>query len=456
MISVDRTKPPKAGPPKNVRFPDYQETALANGMRVLSYNRTTFPIVTANVVFRHGSYFDGNIPGTASMTSELLTKGTTTRSATQIVEEIESLGGTIASGSGWDNLSLGLSTLSRNFKAGLGVVQDVVRQPAFAEDELIRLAEQRIAMIHQKKANPSALAHQQLQRAIFRDHPYEQPVEGEIDTIKGMTPQQLAEFYQSALSPEQMFVIAVGDVEHDALVNMADAAFGGLPRVAEATVPERAPLTPQQTTVQIVDRPNAVQSSIVAGHIGIPRNHKDFVPVAIMNTLLGGYFGSRLNLNLREDKGFTYGAHSRFEGRLQPGPFYVSTEVGNDVTAPAVREIIGEMQRLVTELVSDEELNGVQRYITGNFPIQIETPSQVAQRIVNIELYGLGKDYYSLYNQRVLEVTPDEIARVAKQYLHPERLVIVIAGKAELLAPQLEVFGAVEVYDTDGNRISTT
>jgi zinc protease len=199
-----------------------------------------------------------------------------------------------------------------------------------------------------------------------------------------------------------------------------------------------------------------VQSSIMVGHVGIPRAHEDYIAVYVMNMLFGGYFGSRLNLNLREDKGYTYGAHARYEARRQAGPFTAGAEVRNEVTDRAVQEILFEMERLRSENVSGEELQRVKDYVVGSFPLQIETPNQVAQRMINIEIYGLEESYYNTFNSRVMALTAEDIRRTAERWLRPDRAVIVAAGRAHQLRDTLERFGAVALFDADGRHIPNT
>ncbi len=452
--TLDRSIPPKPGRPKDVSFPDYFEAVLSNGFKVIVYEQSFLPSVTLNLVAKDGSFLDGDRFGLASMTAELLTKGTQKRTATGIVEEIESLGGSIASGAGWDSSSVGITILSRHLREAMEVLADVSRNSTIPDEEIERVREQRLAAILQRKSNPSSLAYRRFSEAVYAGHPYGNPAEGSEQTVPELRREQMLAFHRSVFEPGNMFLIAVGDVRPEQLLAMAEELFGdwekGEDRKHEAPQPE----LPSGRVIQVVDRPDAVQSSILIGHKGLPRRHDDFIAVHVMNTLLGGYFGSRLNLNLREDKGFTYGAFSRFEGRIQAGPFSAGAEVRNDVTDRAVDEILKEIRRLVEEPVSVEELTNVQRYMTGSFPIQIETPVQVAQRMINIEMYGLGKTYYNTYNSRILNITPAEISRVAGAYLHPDRLAIVAAGRAALLRGTLERFGSVEVFDADGARIA--
>lgn len=449
----DRSKPPKAALPKDVKFPDYFEEVLANGLKLIVYEQHELPSVAVSLVVRGGSMYDGNSPGLASMTADLLTKGTKTRSATQIAEEIEFLGGNLGAGTGWDNSTVSLSILSKYLDKAFDVMADVVLNPTFPNEELDRSREQRLASILQRKANAGSLASIQFNKAIYGDHPYGQPPDGTEASIKALNREMMVKFHEQYFLPNNAFMVAVGDITPKKMKELINKVFGTWKKgsVPEVKFPEIKDI--DRLKIQVVDRAGAVQSAILVGHVGIARNNPDFIPLSVLNTLLGGYFGSRLNLNLREDKGYTYGARSGFDSRLYRGPFSASAEVRNGVTDSSVIEFLKEIKRVCDEPIPQDELNGVKSYLTGLFPIQIETPGQVASRIVSIEMYGLGKTYYNTYNSKVNAVTSEELSRVAKKYLHPDKLVVVAAGKADLLKETLAKFGTVELFNADGETL---
>lgn len=446
---IDRSIPPPAGIPRDVAFPEYYEEVLPNGLKLIVYEKHDLPLVSVNVVTRSGAMFDGSLPGLASMTAELLIKGTTTRSAVQIVEEIESLGGSIGANAGWDSMSVGVSILSRYLDTAIEVLADVFRNPTFAEEECERVREQHVAHILQRNSDPSFQAFLALQHAVYDSHPYGQPLEGTEQTISEITRERLAEFHRRSCTPANAFLIAVGDVKPDDILRHTLNHFGDLERGDEWRS-NAAPISPGERKVHVVHRPTAVQSSIAVGHAGIRRNVEDYYAASMLNTIFGGYFGSRLNQVLREQKGFTYGAHSRFDARSFEGPFTASVDVRTDVTAETIRIILDEMERIRSERVGEEELRVAKNYIAGNFPMQIETANQVAQRIIGIELYGLGKSYYASFTSRILSLTPDDILHAARRYFHPERTVIALSGNAEELADTLSPFGSVTITDADG------
>lgn len=451
---LDRSKPPKAGPPKDVKFPDYYEKVMDNGLKIIVYQQGDLPTVNVSLVLRGGSMYDGNSPGLASMVGDLLTKGTKTRTATQIAEEVEFLGGSLNAGAGWDYSSVSLFILSKYLDKAMNIMADVVLHPTFPDEELDRSREQRLASILQRKSNAGALSNMQFNRAVYGNHPYAQPPDGTEQSIKGLKRDALAKFHSDFFLPNNSFIVAVGDITPAKMTELVSILFGDWKKgtVPQTTFPEITDV--DKMKIHIVDRPGAVQSSIVVGHVGIARSNPDFIPLSVMNTMLGGYFGSRLNLNLREDKGYTYGARSGFDARLFRGSFSAGAEVRNAVTDSSVTEFFKEIKRICTEPVSQDELDGVKGYLTGLFPIQIETPGQVAGRIISIEMYGLGKTYYNTYNSKVNAVTREDILRVSKKYLHPDQLVIAVSGKADLLKQTLAPFGTVEVFNADGEKIN--
>jgi len=451
----DRSKPPVAGRPRDVSFPDYFEGTLPNGLKVIVYARRDIPSVTASLVVRGGSYHDGAMPGLATMTAEMLTRGTPARDAVAIVEDVESLGGSIGAMAGWDSASAGLTILSRNFGAALEILADVVRRPTFPAEELERVREQRLAQIMQRKAHPNALAALHFNRAVYGSHPYGAPLEGDERSVSAMSTEDLSLCHRRLFVPNNMFLLAVGDTDPEWLFEKTKELLGDWTPAAAPDMDDLPVLEEEGPEVHIVDRPASVQSSIIVGHAGIERRDPEFIAASLMNTLLGGYFGSRLNLNLREDKGYTYGAHSRFDARMFRGPFSASVDVRNEVTDGAVEEILREIERIRAIPAPQEELDDVKRYVTGNFPIQIETPAQVAQRIMSIELYGLGKGYYNTYNSKVLAVTPEDVLDVARRTLRPERIRIVVAGLGSLLRETLSRFGTLKVLTPDGEALNT-
>ncbi len=450
---VDRTKPPKPGPESKVKFPSYFEKVLPNGLKVIVVEDHEQPIVYISFVVRSGSTYDGDLPGLASVTAELLTKGTKTRTATQIAEEIDFVGGSLNATASWDATNINVLVLKKYLGVGMDILQGVVLNPTFPDEELERIRTQRLASIKQAKAEAGYLAGVRFSKELFGNHPYANEIGGNEESIQKISRDDIVKFYKKHFIPNNSFIIFAGDITPKEAVPLVEKYFSKWEKSENPHQKFQTVNDVAQTKVVIVDKPGAVQSAIRIGHLGIDRKNKDYVKVYTLNTLLGGYFNSRINMNLRETHGYTYGASSSFDSRIYPGPFIVSTDVRNEVTDSSVAEIIKELKRIIDEPVPEDELKMAKDYIVGSFPLQIETPAQVASRIMTIEIYGLPKDFYDKFREEVKKITPKDIQEVAKKYLHPDRLLIVISGNSKQIKPVLGKFGPVVVYDADGKRI---
>lgn len=453
---LDRTKPPKPKPPKDLIFPDYFDTTLQNGLNLLVIENNKIPSVSIRLVFKDaGSFRDNGVPGIASITAELLTKGTRSRNALQIADDVDFYGATLSSGSDWDGSYVTLSCLKKHLDKVIDVLSDVVLNPQFSQDELDRLKEQRISSIIHGKSEPSVLSDRLFNKIVFGDYPYGQPSEGTEESVKNVTREQIIEFYKKYYNPKNLIIAFVGSINKDEatkIINDKFQSWSDNSTVAENNNPgmktEYAP-----NRVYIADKPEAVQSNLRIGHIGIARNNPDFIAVTVMNTILGGYFGSRINYNLREKHGYTYGARSGFSARLFPGDFSVDTDVRNEVTDSSITLIIEELKRIISEEVTDDELQLVKNYLTGIFPLQLETANAVATRVINLKLYGLPKDYYSTYISKINTLTKEDILNTAKKYIIPGSIYIVLSGNSKVIKDKLKKFGDVMVFDTDGKLI---
>lgn len=452
---LDRTRPPKPGKLPEVSFPPFIERTLANGLKVYIVENHEQPIVSVSMYVLGGSSQDpGERQGLASITGEMLTKGTARRTALQIADEIDFVGGSLNSGSSWDANTVSVTVLTKFLPVGLDLLSDVILHPTFPSEELDRVKLQRLASIKQAKADAGYLADTAFSKLVFGDHAYGQQAGGTEQSVEALSVEDVRQFHASQFGVNNAFLIAAGDVHVDQFLATLNDLFGSWSKVS--VIERHSPKLPEiaASRVALVSKPAAVQSAIRVGHLGIQRNHPDFITLYVMNMLLGGYFNSRINLNLREKNGYTYGARSFFDARVQQGPFAVSTEVSTGVTAAAVREIISELTLLTVEGITDEELAMVKNYVIGSFPLQIETPQQVASRVAMIVLYGLGKDYYDTFRDKVAHLTRDDIKLAAKKYLHPSQLLIVASGDIDSLHNAMAEIAPLEVYDQDGNRIA--
>jgi zinc protease len=451
---LDRTQPPKPGKLPEVAFPPFIERKLSNGLPVFIVENHEQPIVSVSAYVRGGSSHDPrDRQGLASITGEMLTKGTLRRTAMQIADEIDFVGGSLNSGSSWDANTVSVTVLTKFLSTGLDLLADVILNPTFPQEELDRVKLQRLASLKQAKADAGYLADTAFSKLLFGDHPYGQQSSGTEESIERLMVEDLKNFHAAKFGTNNSFIIAAGDVNVDAFIASLEELLGRWKQAPLAEMKSANTAGISATRIALVQKPAAVQSAIRIGHIGIERNHPDFITLYVMNMLLGGYFNSRINLNLREKNGYTYGARSFFDARVQIGPFAVSTEVGTPVTAAATREILSELRLLTVDGITAEELQMVKNYVIGSFPLQIETPQQVASRVALIILYGLERNYYDTFRTKVASLTREDIHLAAKKYLHPENILVVASGDADALQAAMSEFGPVEIYDQDINRI---
>jgi predicted Zn-dependent peptidase len=329
--------------------------------------------------------------------------------------------------------------------------------PVFDPEELNRIREQRISTIIQGKDDPGTLSDRMFNKVVFENTPYANPSEGTEQSVRQIKREDIVKFYDTHYLPSNLILAFVGAISREEALAIVRDKFGAWGKkgndshnISGLNRDNDNVSYFSSSKVYIVDKTDAVQSSVRIGHVGIRRNNPDFLAVSVMNTILGGYFGSRINLNLREKHGFTYGARSSFNARILPGDFSVDTDVRNEVTDAAVKLIIEELKRIISEQVTDEELQTVKNYLTGIFPLQLETANAVATRVINLKLYDLPGNYYSTYISNINRLTKEDILNSAKKYINPDNLYIVISGNSEVISEKMENLRPVEVYNADG------
>lgn len=448
---LDRSKPPRSGKPKDINFPKFFETKTANGITVLVIQDKRLPIVTSRFVFKSGSYLDHfmgkNKSGLGSMTSEILTKGTESRNASEIAEEIDFLGAGLTSGCNYDATFVSSYSLKKYFDEVFDILTDVILNPSFEEEELVRIADQRLNSLLSMIDDGDYLADRIFNRYVYSKSPYSNPLEGESNSIKNIVIKDLRKFYKKVFSPENLIVAFVGDISPEEALLKLENNFSGWKNSFSHSEEIISPEFSKTPRVYLTDKKGAVQSSLKIGHLGIERSNPDFIKVSVMNTMLGGYFTSRINKNLREVNGYTYGARSVFNCYKYSGDFSVTTEVKTDITSETNREILKEINEMKNKHVGREELQNVKNYISGNFPMQLETPNDIASKAISLKLHGLEDDYYNTYIRKVNEITKEDVKEIAEKYLHTDRLIFSISGKSEDLKNEMQQFGEVEVTE---------
>ncbi|MGI9182386.1 MAG: M16 family metallopeptidase [Longimicrobiaceae bacterium] len=448
---IDRSRPPEPGPLRPFTLPEIHRASLSNRLPVVVAEVHDLPVVTMSLLLdAGGTHEPEKLAGLASLTAALLESGAGERSAGEIAEAAEMLGISLDTAASWDTAQASFTGLRSRLEPAAEILADLVRRPTFPQDEIERLRQERLAQIVQRRADPRALAGEMAVRFIFApDSPFARPLAGTTRTIGQLTRPDVAAFHATRYVPGVATLLVVGDVTVEEAVALAEERFGDWAGTAEpAPTPEVRPRS-EQPQVVIVHRPGSVQSEIRVGHLGVERRTPDYFPLLVMNAILGGAFTSRLNLNLRERHGYTYGASSGFAMRRQPGPFLASAAVQTEVTHAAVTEILREVEGMRAEPVSTEELQDARNYLAGIFPLRMQTTDGVAGRLAESVIYDLPPDHIARYRERVLVVEAEEVLRVAREHLHPERVAVVVVGDAAQIREPLEQLGIGEVQVVD-------
>lgn len=451
---TDRGVPPPPGPIRPYEFPPVVDEGLGNGMRVRVVQKQPFGLVTAMVVLRAGeTAVPAGREGLAVLAGDALEGGTTRLSGIELASRLEHIGASFGAATGWDSTTVAVSCLADNLADALPLLTEMVRSPAFAEAEFDRYKAQRLATAAHRRMDPASLAADFHARCVYgEEDTYARPLSGTEASLDALESGHAHEYVAARYGPAQAAVVVVGDVESGEVLQLADQGFGDWSEQSaappEAVVAGREPMR----SIHVVHRPGSVQSEIRVGHVGVSRFIEDYLPLTVVNLVLGGSFSSRLNLNLREHHGFTYGVRSTFVARRNRGPFVVSTAVENSVTAAAVREIFREIEALSESGPTAEEVDGATSYLAGVFPLRMESTGQVASRIAGLIVFGLPADYYREYRDRIREVTRDQAAAAARCYIRPRELCTVVVGDADVIAPGLEdlKIGPVTIHDERG------
>lgn len=450
-ILLDRSNPPKTGKPKDVHFPEYFEKTFGNGIKLFVITDSRLPIVTSRFVFKTGASADEyemkNKSGLASITSELLTKGTGKLNATEIAEQIDYHGAVISTGCDYDATYISSGSLKKYFPNIFELNSELLLDSIFSENELQREKYHLINSLISCYDDGEYLAERVFKKFVYKNSPYANNIDGVISSVKNIEREDVINFYKNFLTPSNLLIALVGDITPDEAINAIEGKFNNWNSSGNKGVEVPKIENSQTTKSYIFDRKGAVQSNIRLGHLGIERNNPDFVKISVMNTLLGGFFTSRINKNLREVNGYTYGARSYFSWKKYQGDFSVETDVKNNLTAKAIKEIISEINKIKKDFVTAEELESVKNYLSGNFPLQLETPNAIATKILNLDLYELEKDFYDTYISKINSVTINDVKEVAEKYLHPDNLTIAIAGNPVEISKELEEIGEVEVLE---------
>lgn len=443
----DRSRPPQLGPPPSLKLPPIQKRALSNGLPVWIIETHEVPIVQVNLVVRAGS---GDDPagkfGVASLTAAMLDEGAGAYTSLEIADTVEFLGADLTTTSSFDASAVRLNVPVARLDAALPVMADVARRPTFPDEELDRLRQERLTALLQARDDPPTIAAMAFARIVFGPtHRYGTGAMGTESTLKTLTVADLKAFHSTFYQPSNATLVVVGDVKADAVTAALERHFGGWKAaitVDHAAVPAAAQVTGGQ--IYIVDKPDAPQSQIRIGSVGVPRSTPDYFPLKVLNTVLGGSFTSRLNQNLREEHGYAYGAASAFDMRLSAGAFVAAAGVQADKTAESVREFFNELTA-IREPVPSDELTKAKNYLALSFPSDFEATSDLAANAEQLIVYTLPDDHFARYVANIRAVTADAVQRAAARYIQPSKFAVVIVGDRKSIEPGVRALNLLPV-----------
>jgi zinc protease len=448
-----RVTPPVAAAASTLALPTPQRFTLTNGLNVYLLEQHQLPVLAASLFVLRGSEANPPAqPGLSAFTADMLDEGTATRSTLQIAEAAAQIGATLGTASSSDSSSASISVLRKDAEAAFDLLADVTLRPAFAAAEVERVRSQRLTALLQQRDNPDVLAARVMARALYGDaHPYGSLELGTEASLRAISEADLRGFWQAGFAPGNAALVVAGDITAADLRALADRHFGQWTGTA-AAVQLPAPLTVAARRILVVDKPGSPQTALRIGSVGVPRATPDFLPLEIMNTTLGGLFSSRINMNLREQHGYAYGAGSYFAYRRGPGPFAITSEVRTDATAQSVSEVLKEVQRMRRERVSGEELNLARDAYARSLPADFETSRSAVGSIAELYIYGLPLNYYATLPASIDQVTGADVQRVAVQHLDPDTMTVVAVGDRAKIMPALIKLkaGKVELRDTEG------
>ena len=457
LIAKQDAMLPKGGPDPKFSLPQIEKSKLSNGLNVWVVKQSELPIVSMNLVINAGGTIESaDKSGVAVMTGSMLNQGTKTRSAVEIANGLQSIGASVNAGASWDSSSVTMQTLTKNLDKALDYYADIVTNPAFGDNEFKSLKGRTLGSFRQRKGSATAISAVVYDKVLYGDQAYGRQLTGDEKTVAAMNRDDLVKFYDAYYRPNNATLIVVGDVTAADVKARLEKAFANW-KSGEVNVPsfseQRMAAKPG---IYFVDKPGATQSSVSIGSVGIDRGNPDYYAVQVMNSILGGGGTARLFMNLREDKGYTYGAYSRFVFRRGAGPFSASGEIQTVSTKEAVQEFLKELNGMRgSRPISATELEVNKQSFIRRFPAGFETVGGISGQLASLVTYGLPDSYFNDYISKINAVTADDVNRVANKYLDPSKMAIVIVGDRKSVEPKLkELSLPMTILDADGNPVT--
>jgi predicted Zn-dependent peptidase len=439
------TERPRPGSPRSYEFPAVAIDHLPNGLTILVADLPGRPLISASVVVRGGAALEpASDGGSTVLAARALTEGTERYEAIELVEAGERLGASIHADAGWDAMSVSVDVPAARLEPALELVSEVLLHPTFPGPEVERLRDERLNDLLQAQADPRRRAEQAFAATIYAPQsPYHRPSGGTRETVEGLTPDHLRRAYRRALDPRRATLVVAGDLGGQHLLPLAERLFGGWAADANGVEPMAVVDTraSDRRAVHVVHRPGSVQTEIRIGHRGLPRRIPDFHAVSVMSAILGGLFNSRLNMKLREEKGYTYGASAGFDLRRGAGPFAARAAVNTEVTVPAVQDMLGELAGMRDAPIRNTELVAARDFLVGVFPLRFETAGAVVGALSGLAVHGLEVDELVSYRERIEAVDAEAIAAAASEHIDIDAAAIVLVGDVEAFGGALEAAG---------------
>jgi zinc protease len=430
-------------------LPAVNTSLLPNGLKMHAVPKRDLPLASIHLIFPYGA--EADLPGKAGLVdlmAEMLTLGTKKRPAARLAADVDALGATLSAHAGWESTSLHITGLSEDWEKLMELLLEIQTQPAFSPQEFDQLKQRRLAALTQQKDESQVIADECIQEILFQGTPYDHPVYGTLRSLPNLSCGEVEEFYRNHICREAGLLVMVGDLQTETCFRWVEAHFPPIPRAQGMKENKFSPSDSTKMKTIFIDRPDLTQSQIRLGHIGIPHAHPDFLPFEVMNYVFGaGGFSSRLMQRIRSEKGYTYGIRASLEPRKNPGPFIISTFTPTETTFPCVQEILEVENSFIAEGATDQERSEAIQFLTGSYPMNFETLSQIAQKIIQAEINGLGLEHLSSYPQRVSAVTREEMASAARAHLHSKEMKIVIVGRAEKFRKEFESWGPVAIRE---------
>ena len=440
-------RPPSPLTARDIKFPPYELQTLPNGLQVVAVLHHEQPVVNMRLLIRAGAASDPkNKLGLAHMAASLLDQGTKTKSASELNDEIDFIGGAMGAGAGTDLTFVNMIVMKDSFERGMRMLSDMARQPGFDQAEIDRQKQQTLSGLRVSLEDPEYVANSVFDRLVYGFHPYGLPETGTPETVGSIAREDLVAYHQKYFAPNNAIFAIVGDVTAEEAFSTAKKVFGDWERRELEAQKFIDPPDPTRRVI-VVNKPDAVQTEVRVGHLGIARKHPDYMAVNLAIRILGGEGSNRLHQVLRTQRGLTYGAQANMDTLKETGDFEAETNTRSEATGEVLRLIVDEFWRIQRERVSEYELADAKAYLTGSFPLTIETPEAIAMQVVNVLFYGLPLDQLQTFRERVNAVTVDDIQRVARAFLRPDRLSVVLVGNAAAFASQLKGVG-FSTYET--------